>query len=249
LGQFDRFEGTLLEARLQGDSLPSARLPNSAAVRSAMVQGPASLEATIVPGQPTRRLAPIASVFDEQQQEIALLGQDGEDLVFRLRTRAADLRLRSPGVRLVHAFKGAAGDTLRVRGALDGHRFILSADGQDRHLSRTISPSAGWTWSLFMPLEHYSLGTEAELLTAVWLSALMIPVGYWGFHGWSGTRPAALPAGALILGIVIGLAGVSTASGLLVSHASEWAACLAGAVIGWTLGGASCRFRRAATLS
>ena len=116
LAQFDTFPGRLLDARVGAHSLPSHRLPNSAEVRRSLMAGE-PLTAVAEPAGATRGLAPLASIFDDGQQEIAVLGQWNEDLVFRLRSLALSLELRPPAVRLPWAFRARGRrDANRVRG-------------------------------------------------------------------------------------------------------------------------------------
>jgi hypothetical protein len=237
LAQFDTFPGKLLDARVGAGSLPSYRLPNSDEVRRQLLAG-AALTAVVEPDGPTQGIAPLASIFDDGQREIAVLGQWNEDLVFRLRARAIDLRLRPPAVRLPMVFRNAAGETLTVAGGIRGKRFVIEAAGPDGRASRVLPLSAQWGWSLLLPFD-YAFGPEVGWLSALWVGCWLLPIGFW-LRG-SCIEPA--PAAALTVVLLgLGLAGIPAlfqAPGSLL----EWAAGLAGAASGWGLAGVTRRRR------
>jgi len=132
LPQFERFRGELLDASVGDAPFPNLRMRNSAEIRERLLHAEA-LSVVAAPAEPTRALAPIVSIFDGDQREIVLVGQWREDLVFRIRSRAFDLRLRPPAVRLSAVFRGSGRDTLRLSGALEGRRFVLHASGPHAH--------------------------------------------------------------------------------------------------------------------
>jgi len=235
LGQFDRFRGTVTAAKVAGEAMPSARLPDIRSVRERLLAG-GGLEASAVSGQPTARLAPIVSVFDEGQQEITLLGQWDRDLVFRIHTRAWSLGLRGPALRLARALPADSGRPFTASGRLhDGYLEIVADTGSGPRTRRlALSPSFGW--SLVLPFENYAFGDAVRLLTALWLGGLLLPLGYWAARSRAGVPG---PGSALLLiGITItaGLAGVAALFRLPPVHWSEWLAAGAGAGAGWLLG-------------
>jgi hypothetical protein len=229
LAQFDTFPGRLLDARVGSGSLPSHRLKNSDEVRRLLLAG-TSLSAVAVPAEPTEGVAPLASIFDDDQREIAVLGQWNEDLVFRLRTHAVDLELRQPAVRLGGVFRNAAGETLAVAGAIRAGRFLVSSDQPGGHLSRVLPLSAQWGWSLLLPFD-YAFGPEVAWLSGLWIGCWLVPVGFW-LGGCDIRVPAAAGVTILILGL-----GLSAIPGLLHEPGAplEWVAGLAGAAVGWAL--------------
>lgn len=238
LGQFDRFTGRLIAAQVADESLPSTRLRNSAALRRALLDQPATVQASVEVGDPTARLAPIASIFDEDQQEVLILGQRGQDLVFRLRLRASDLLLRSPGVRLPGALAAAPGDTVTLRAQRDSQWFLLESvhGAKYRSFALALSPSLGW--SLLTPFTNYAWGPDAEWMTALWLAGLLLPFGYWLRLGWGrraqGWWLTALCAAAVV---AIGLGAVAWLNGMVVPARGEWAAAAIGIMLGTLLAG------------
>jgi hypothetical protein len=98
------------------------------------------------------------------------MSQHEQDLGFTVRTRAADLRLRSPEFVARQTLPAGAGDTILVEalyaagaGILDGRTFEVSPlDGW----SLLVSPSVG--------------GRYAMVVAVAWLFVLFIPVGWYG---------------------------------------------------------------------
>lgn len=230
LGQFDTFPGRLLDARVGAMSLPSRRLANSAMVRRALLEGE-PVTAVVVPAGPTRGIAPLASIFDGDQREIAVLGQWDRDLVFRLRARALDWRLRPPAIRLRSVFAGTTPETLTVAGTVRGDSLIVTArGGASGPAFRAMPLSAQWGWSLLLPYEH-AFGSEVGWLSALWVGGCMVPIGFWMAATGLRTGPAAL---AILVLLVLGLIALPALLGEQASTV-EWAGALAGALAGWLL--------------
>jgi len=233
LGQFDTFPGKVLHAWVGDLSLPGHRLANSQAVRRELLSGE-PLKAVAVPAALTEGLAPVVSIFDGQQREIAVLGQWKQDLVFRLRSRAIDLKLRPPAVRLASVFSPKTGDTLTLSGAVQSGRFVVDASGPAGHAARVLRLSAQWGWSLLLPFD-YAFGPEVEWVSALWLICWLLPIGFW-IRG-SGVRltfATPLAIGLLALGLTA-IPALFQQSGSL----GEWGAGLAGIAAGWWWGGAT----------
>jgi hypothetical protein len=233
LGQFDTFPGRLLDARVGTRSLPGHQLANSDEVRLALLAGD-PLTAVVEPAGPTDGIAPLASIFDGDQREIVVLGQWNEDLVFRLRARAIDWRLRPPAIRLRSVFRSAAPETLTVSGAIRGDRFAVEAAGPGGRVSRVLPLSTQWGWSLLLPFE-YAFGSEVEWVSALWVGCWLLPIGFWlGFTGFRTGR-------ALVFTVLLLLLGLGLVPTLYhePAAAAEWVAGLAGAASGWFLARAS----------
>ena len=226
LPQFERFGGELLDAFVGDAPFPNLRMRNSAEIRGRLLHGGA-LSAVAVPAQPTRALAPIVSIFDSEQREIVLLGQWREDLVFRIRSRAFDLRLRPPAVRLSAVFRSPGTDTLRVSGALEGRRFVLQASGPHARLTRQLELSAQWGWSLLLPFP-YAFGIEVGWITGLWVGCWLLPIGYWLNRTGIGLGGAVTASATLL---AAGVAGVPALCGLRGS-AGDWVTGGAGLAVG-----------------
>lgn len=236
LGQFEKFTGQVVTVRLDSVSLPGTRLARSDRVREALLAPNSVLEVRAVSGHPTADVAPIFSIFDDRQREIVLLGQDGRDLVFRVRTRTAPLGLRSPALRLADVLPDGPGAPIELRArAWTGH-YRLDADIGGKSHSRDMALSASWGWTLLLPFDH-AFGDEMPWLTMLWVGGLLLPVGYYAGRSRS-IRPG---IGLVLLGmlLVIGLVLIPIVAGFVVVHPLEWVAGIAGGGGGFRLGLAS----------
>jgi hypothetical protein len=225
LEQFEQFEGRVLFAAAGPHRIHIGRLPASAEIREALLAGE-TLRATTTPGEWTSGLAPIVSIFDGQQREIVLLGRWGDDLAYRLRTRAFDFRLRPPAIRLAGAF--VRSDTLvGVVGRFDpsaGH-FAVTLRSASGSAARVVPLDAQWGWSLLLPFS-YAHGAESRWFTAFWVGAWMLPLGYWSVA----YRRLAVGGAAVVL--AFGLLLLPLASRLTPTGAAGWLAGVAGLGLG-----------------
>jgi hypothetical protein len=221
LAQFEQFSGKVLSATVGAQGLYIGRLERSAEIRDLLLGG-APLRGTTTPGSATPGLAPIVSIFDQQQREIVLIGRWGDDLVYRLRTRAFNVRLRPPAVRLSSAFAGPD-DVLDVTGRWDPDQgaFSLSLGSGDGALHRSVRLDAQWGWSLLLPFP-YAHGAESPWLTVAWVTAWMVLLGYWS-AAWS--RPAILAAAAIA---ALGLGPLPALVGLWPAESDQWIAAALG---------------------
>ncbi len=240
LAQFEQFEGKVIAAGVGSVRLPSARLRSSEQVRHLLLEGQ-PLWADARPGPPTAGLAPIVSIFDGEQREIALVGRWGDDLVYRLRTRAFDLRLRPPAVRLADAFAPGESGAVAVEGRLSRGPLSLIV-ALDSGLSRKhmVPMSAQWGWSLLLPFD-YAHGRGSGWLTAMWLTGWMVPLGWWAGRAspWSGLLAA---SAVLLLGLIV----IPSSAGLQVGGSAEMVPALGAlAVGGWLARSASRRSKAA----
>lgn len=233
LGQFEPFTGTVVSARLDRMPLPGTRLPSSAAVREALLTAQSVLEVRALTGTPTADLAPIFSIFDDRQREIVLLGQNGIDLVYRLRTRGGALRLRSPALRLTGVLPTEPGARVDLRARYTPGRYHLEAEIGDKSFSQDLALSVSWGWTFLLPFDH-AFGAEMLWLTTLWIAGLLVPVGYYAARSQAVSgRTAAV---TLVILLSIGLAIIPALSHLDLVHPIEWIAGIAGAVIGFCLG-------------
>lgn len=228
LGHLDRFRGEVLEAWAGGEPLRPGRWRDTPAWRARLTLDTFALAATARAGPPTDRLAPIVSVFDDDRHEVALLGQWGTDLVYRIRMDPARLRLRNPAVRLPGALAFPPGDTVALLGGLRGPAYILAARGASRTTESVLPFSPHWTWALLLPYD-YALGPEAGLLTALWLFGLLFPLGWWA--AMAGPRAR---VGAALL-VLAGVAGSRVLLGFAGAPTGEWIGAAGGVLAGGLL--------------
>lgn len=232
LGQFEPFTGTVVSARLNRMPLPGTRL-SSAAVREALLASQSELEVRAVTGTPTADLAPIFSIFDDRQREIVLLGQNGTDLVYRLRTRSNALRLRSPALRLTGVLPTEPGARVELRARYTPGRYHLEAEIGDKSFSQDLALSVSWGWTFLLPFDQ-AFGPEMLWWTALWIAGLLFPVGYYAARSQAISGRAA--AVTLVILLSIGMAIIPALSHLELLHPTEWIAGIVGAVIGFRLG-------------
>lgn len=220
LGHLEWYRGRVLQARLGDMRIPPRRLADSETARELLARGaPLTVHALAGPRPPG--LAPIVSIYDEQQREIILIGPDRNDLVLRVRTRAGALRLDQPDLRVRGAMRGIApGDTLRITVRRDGGGYCLLLNGA---LTCRLGFTIGSGWAILLYPEIFPSWVRS-LLSFGWLGGLVVPVGYW-----IGDRRSAL----------LGLATASASAafvpllvGLLPCPPLEWAGLAAGVTAG-----------------
>ena len=231
LGHLFWYRGRVLGATLGDLRLPPRRLENSSLARRRVLEG-APLTARVIAGNRTPRLAPIVSIYDENQREIVLLGADRDDLVWRIRAHASDFGLDQPDLRFRSALQGvASGDSLHVAAWREGTTYCLRVNQRQR-CGEGISPAR--SWALFMYPESLAQWVRV-LLDGAWVAALCLPVGLWsvGAH-----RVAAAVTGA-ILAAALALAPV--ANGIAAITVLDWA----WAAAGWLSGAGATRLLRA----
>jgi hypothetical protein len=226
LGVYEQFRGRVLAAQIGGADLPPWRLDDSDARRGRLeAAGTLTLRARFTVPVATGRVAPITAVFDEQEQRIVFLGQDGLALRFEARTRAEAFGFRSPSVVLRDAV--VVGDTVPQEAVGTLRRGILSVEGSavagGHRRFRALSPAMGW--ALVSP---FDLQNEwvVRILSVVWMAALWLAWGYYARLGSPRTRTVALlaPSAAAV--------GIAAAFGPV---AVPWAE-LAGGWMGTLLG-------------
>lgn len=181
LGSYASYDGRVLEAAIGDQSAPSWRLRSSASARQALLTGD-TLTVTALAGPPPEGLAPIFSIYDDQQQEMLLLGADGDDLVLRVRRRASDLRFEAPELRWSAALAAAApGDTVHLAAwrAAWGRRsfateFCIRAEAD----VRCGGPTIGRGWILLFGPGTLPAAVE-PMIDAIWLMSLVAMALWW----------------------------------------------------------------------
>lgn len=228
LGQFAKFGGTVVEAHVGGESLRNGRLRNTDAVRALLEQESIVVRATVEGGPPTEALAPAVSIFDGEQQEVMLLGRDGNDLVFRVRRRATEMGLRTPTITVRNAFPPNGSDgadaPFQLKGTLNGFVLAASSSTTTNSESRTMSfrPTNGWAYLL--PVEDlYS--ENGKRFTIIWVAIVFFPLGYYALTAlvrsrtvrakvsiiaWTGSLP------------ILGLVALPAAFRMAPGTANEW---------------------------
>lgn len=237
------FRGDVVRVSLGTVQIRSSdKLEESEIVRKQLLDG-AAVNAVVTGVEPTQAPAPILLLAtDDELSEVAALVQTGDDVFFRIRTRAAVVGLRNPSLRLVDVFPfGSGHDTIALEANHADGRYRIASQRGAIHRERTLAASPSWIWALLMPVAHYSLGADVRILTAVWLFAALGLVGFWGEQGSAITgrdprRARARAALSIVVASIMGLAAVPVVFQLPISHWSEWLAAGVGAMSGWLVG-------------
>src|SRR5690606_3562033 len=196
LGHLAPYDGSVLDAELAGVPLPPPRLHDSRGVARLLREG-GPLRITAIAGAPPPSLASIFSIYDDRQREVILVGADGDDLVLRVRTRAAALRLDHPDLRLPGALAGVRpGDTLAitVEGRPGRAGFCVGLNG---NVSCGPRHPLGIGWALLLYSERFPK-TIGFLLSAAWVAALVAPTAFWARRRWESALAAVILLAALV---------------------------------------------------
>ncbi len=232
LGQFDRFTGQVVSVTLNGMPLGTSRFRHSDQVRGELDKPVSGFRVEAVSGELTAKTAPIFSIFDDHQREIALVGVNRQDIVFHLRTRLDRLRLRSPSILVPGAVPSTAGQPLVIEAGMDHSRFMIKVDHAGGRYQRSVALSPSWGWSFVLPFS-YDFGATASLLTALWLLGFWVPIGYWTGAAARGSDTGWPWWAALGIIMGTGLAMIPRLMGLEIVGPVEWTAALGGAALGW----------------
>ena len=236
LANFEQFTGQVVSVRLDTIPLPGMRLADSDEVRKTLLATGSALEVRALSGQPTADVAPIFSIFDDRQREIVLLGQDGRDLIFRVRTRTSPLGLRSPALRLADALPSVPDTRIELRARYTPGHYQLDAEIGGSSHSRDLALSASWGWTFLLPFDH-AFGAEMPWLTVLWVGGLLLPIGY--YAGRSAISGGPIAVSVLLLMLAAGLVLIPALAGFALWHPLEWAAGILGSLSGFHLGRSS----------
>jgi hypothetical protein len=223
LAHLEPWEGELHEVRVDDLPLPHAQTDATPRLRAKLLDGTLLVVTGSAAPPPVHLSAPFA-VHDLEQREVLLLGQRGDELVWRLRRSASALALRQPSLRWPGALAGVEEGSplhLEVR-VLRGGRACLVVDGEERC---GLEPSPGSGWAMLLPGDFLPAPWSRRLDMA-WLAAVAFLPGLW-----VGPRPL-LPAA-----IVLGAAALAPWVGPL-AHltAPAWAALVSGGGLGLLVG-------------
>jgi hypothetical protein len=212
LAHFDTYEGRIASAHVGPRALPPGRSGETALIREALVRGD-TLRVEVIAAPAPRRLAPVFSIYNADQDEVLVLGVSGPDLVLRLPYLAAPLALERPD----HRIRGALADVAPgERFTID---FIMSDEGPCFGLRGAVrcdlqpDPAVGWALLRF-PGEA-SPGI-LRLLGLVWLLGLSVPAGLLSpDRRWALGVGVTLGGGLLAASIVPGTLAVASVPGAL----------------------------------
>ncbi len=233
LGAYDQFMGTVDSAALGDRPLPGHRLTDTPERIRALDGKPIRLVAFGTTGNSTHRVAPIVSIYDHREEQIALLGQRRADLVISFRTVGTDLGFRHPRLRIPDALGSDSGRPYEVTGTrLPGALMGRVVVGQDeRTTTIRLTLAAGWLqlFPLVQP-DHRWYGAG----NALWLLSLALILGYFCGRGW-GRSGGAIALGFLF-GFVVITQGITSAWSVATLAPSTWVSLVLGLALGWRLG-------------
>jgi hypothetical protein len=222
IGHLEWYRGRVQDAMIGQVPIPIGPMANSAVVREQLLSPRGfSLRVRAIAGPRTAALGVLVAVYDEHEREVLLLGPDRDDLVFRLRRRAATWRFDQPDVRLVGGLRAvAAGDALDVTMHSRRGRYVVTVNS---FVATDLGLTLGSGWALLMYPESLPAWLKA-LLSLGWVAALWVPAGFW-----ARTRRDAWTTGAAL---AAGLLGAPAVTPLSATPFLQWVAAVVGALAG-----------------
>lgn len=221
-GHMEWYRGKILDARIGSRFIRSWNLEHSDSVRSDLLRG-APIEILALAGPSVSDLASLFSIADEYQRRILLIGPDRDDLVYQFRTRAADFRLDQPELIVSGAMDVTAGDTLNIKIWSGLKEYCVSVNHNE---TCGLGFTAGTGWHLLGHITHLPPAIKT-ILNAVWISMLLVPLGYW--------VRLTTTSGAGLVVLVSTLLLMPDWTGLLPTPMHEWMAALLGLAAGLLL--------------
>jgi VanZ family protein len=224
LGHLEPYRGRILDASLDDVALAPGRMTASATVRDRLSAG-APLHVRMLAGPPPSGLSPLITIHDESLDEILLLGVERNDLVYRVRTRAAAIGLDAPDTRLAGALRDVEpGAALSLKVTRHPRDLCIEVNGSPTcGLGFTLG--AGWALLVY---SYVPAAFGHGPLTVIWMAALFLPVGFWSRR----IFPSMLAV--TLLGMALWL--LPRGLGLAASSTAEFAGACGGYLAGATLG-------------
>lgn len=222
LGNYDRYLGQVLEARLGSTPITPGRLASAEAFRRELLaSAPISIRAQADPR--ARALAPLVTVHDTHQREVLLVASQERDLFVAWQTRAVDFGFERP----IHRWRAG------LAGIPAGREFWLQVDRTETSASLSVAGKplgrSSWTpgrlWSLLFPA-HLVPVSLLEIFDASAIALLALPCLFFARGGRLAPALLALFLLALPWLAPIAPAGLADwlglAGGILLARASRW---------------------------
>ncbi|HSJ76822.1 MAG TPA: VanZ family protein [Gemmatimonadales bacterium] len=221
-----RFDGQVLSATLSGVPIPTDSQPVTPEMEQHIQSGRFDLQLRLRSAQ-SGKWSSVVEVLGPLGSVVAVEANRG-DLAFQPPMRSSLFRLGRPALRIPGALHSPPGTELTLVARDQGSSLQAEWTSSDSsHLvSQALGPSLGW--SLLAPF-RYTYGRETSLLTMAWLTAWLLPLGYWTRHV---SRRPFLSWGAALLLVALGLAWVPLLTGYPPAPFSEWLAALLGLTAG-----------------
>ncbi len=205
-----------MSAAWLGDAaVPHGWVEDADGVRARLAAG-APLRLSARPGASVDGVAGLFALYNDQQQEVLLVGRDRDDLVLRRYRRSRGLLLDAPDVRLGRFFSTMSPDhTLNLTvsgGGVPGEArcidwSVTAPEGREaspgsptghRACGVGVTLGRGWGMMLYAPVARAIGANRLGWVDAGWIVLLSVPVGLaWG--GAAGVAGAALALAPLAL--------------------------------------------------
>jgi hypothetical protein len=221
-----RFDGQVLSATLSSVPIPTDSQPVTPQMAQNIQSGRFDLQLRLRSGQ-SGKWSSVVEVLGPRGSVVAVEA-NREDLAFQPPLRSSLLRLGRPALRIPGALHSPPGTALTLVARDQGSALQAewTSSGSSHLVRQALGPSLGW--SLLAPF-RYTYGRETPLLTLVWLTAWLLPLGYWTRH--VSRRPFLSWAAALLL-VALGLGLVPHVTGYAPAPFSEWLGALLGLAAG-----------------
>lgn len=193
---------------------------------------PLRLEASVVTGPLTERVAPLVEVTWPDSTVWARLAQLGQKGTFSVRLNSTRLRLITPEVRVHRAIPLTGSIPAEFRGMLDEAVLAVEvavADSTYFH-QRALTPGLGW--ALLLPF-NYPLDHMGPWPSALWLALTLLPFGFW--LGRSRVRTGAAIIIAILL-LTLGINGTAALFHLRNDGLAAWLCCALALLLGRVVG-------------
>jgi hypothetical protein len=221
LGRMEQYGGRMLETRVGRNPVYVGPSEHTWKISRDLKSG-APVRLLFLAGPPPQDEAPIFSIFDRRQNQMFMLGAEGDDVFVRLWRLGTALRFRTPTWWWKDVLAGyAVGDTIHILYAFGDHAPCLSVEGLIRCLSAStplgswsllapdgqgnpVVTAAGWLWAFLLgaPFGMLSLKSPGKVLLVVGLGLGVVGLSsvlpYWVTPWWgilimfSGTLVACL---------------------------------------------------------
>lgn len=234
------FLGRVFSFTVDGVPVPDDRVAKAGTIQAMSVGDSVEIRTTVLPAAPTSGLAPIVSVSNESKGTIFLLGQDHRDLLFHVRTHAADAGFVRPTFRVADVFPGCAAQcdsswTMSLQAVVTPRAITLVASsraGGTRIQRFAVDPLLAW--SAVAP-GHASLTASGTLVGAALAALALAALAYWTAR-LELARRSPLAAWSLLAAVTAaGLVAPALVAGIAVPRAGAWIVCAVGLSIGIAL--------------
>lgn len=178
LGGLPGYPGRIVSIAIGGEPIPDRRFGGRQLHEMLADRDGAPVDAVVVPNAVPPWRASIVRVVDRRGHENVMLAQDGDALVFGVRTMASSMRLRPFQVRLPGVFSPTGGDSVRVYARASRFGTTLRAGSERGSLGVVAGATPGQAWRLVMPFPTYLRGGWRDrVLGGLWVWGLVLPLG------------------------------------------------------------------------